>query len=193
MTRTKVGRIVCKPLTSGRWQDFERLFGVRGGCGGCWCMHWRLTHAQFEIQKGEQNRKLMKQIVDRGETPGILAYLDQKPIGWCAVAPREKYVRLERSRLLKPIDDQPVWSIVCLLVHKEFRRSGVSIALLRAAADHVRKNGGRIVEGYPVEPRTRNMPDVFAWTGIASAYRRSGFIDKIRRSATRPIMRRIVR
>jgi GNAT superfamily N-acetyltransferase len=155
-------------------------------------MHWRLTHAQFEIQKGEQNRKSMKQIVDRGETPGILAYLDRKPIGWCAVAPREKYIRLERSRLLKPIDDQLVWSIVCLLVHKEFRRCGVSIALLRAAADHVRKNGGRIVEGYPVEPRTRNMPDVFAWTGIASAYRRAGFTDKIRRSATRAIMRRIV-
>jgi GNAT superfamily N-acetyltransferase len=184
--------IVCKPLTRGRWKDFERLFGARGGCGGCWCMYWRLAHAQFEIQKGEQNRKSMKWIVDQGETPGILAYLGRKPIGWCAVAPREKYLRLRRSRLLKPIDEQPIWSIVCLLVDKEFRRCGVSVALLRAAADYVQLRGGRIVEGYPIEPRTSHMPDVFAWTGLASAYRRAGFVEHARRSATRPIMRRIL-
>jgi GNAT superfamily N-acetyltransferase len=184
--------IACKPLASGRWKDFEHVFGARGGCGGCWCMYWRLSHAQFEIHKGEQNRKSMKRIVDRGEIPGILAYLNRRPIGWCAVAPRKKYVRLERSRLLKPIDEQPVWSIVCLLVDKEFRRSGVSVALLRAAADYVRLSGGRILEGYPIEPRTSRMPDVFAWTGIASAYRRAGFIEQARRSATRPIMRRIL-
>ena len=144
------------------------------------------------LKKGEQNRKAMKRIVDRGETPGILAYLDARVVGWCAIARREKFVRLERSRVLKPIDDQPVWSVVCLLVDKQFRRRGISVALLRAAADHVRKSGGRIIEGYPVEPRTCNMPDAFAWTGIASAYRRAGFIEKCRRSATRPIMRRVL-
>jgi GNAT superfamily N-acetyltransferase len=184
--------IVCKPLTSGRWKDFERLLGARGGWGGCWCMYWRLAQAQFKTQKGEQNRKSMKRIVAQGEIPGILAYRGRRPIGWCAVAPREKYVRLQRSRLLKPIDEQPVWSIACLLVDKEFRRCGVSVALLHAAADYVRLHGGRIVEGYPVEPRTSHMPDAFAWTGVASAYRRAGFIEQSRRSATRPIMRRIL-
>jgi GNAT superfamily N-acetyltransferase len=155
-------------------------------------MYWRLAHAQFEIQKGGQNRKSMKWLVDQGETPGILAYLGGKPIGWCAVAPREKYLRLRRSRVLKPINEQPVWSIVCLLVDKEFRRCGVSVALLRAAADYVQLREGRIVEGYPIEARTSHMPDVFAWTGVASAYRRAGFVERARRSATRPIMRRIL-
>jgi GNAT superfamily N-acetyltransferase len=190
---TQLDRIICKPLTGGRWKDFERLLGERGGWGGCWCMYWRLTNAQFKHQKGEKNRKSMKRIIDRGETPGILAYLDGSPVGWCAVAPRQKYVRLEHSRLLRPIDDAPVWSISCLLVHNRFRRCGVSVALLQAAVDHVRKKGGRIVEGYPVEPRTCNMPDAFAWTGIASAYRKAGFIEMARRSAIRPIMRRILR
>jgi GNAT superfamily N-acetyltransferase len=184
--------IVCKPLTRSRWKDFERLLGARGGCGGCWCMYWRLAHAQFEIQKGEQNRKSMKWIVNQGETPGILAYLGRKPIGWCAVAPREKYLRLRRSRVLKPINEEPVWSIVCLMVNKEFRRCGVSVALLRAAADYVELRGGRIVEGYPIEARTSHMPDVFAWTGVASAYGRAGFVEHARRSAIRPIMRRIL-
>lgn len=188
----KTERIACKPLTSGRWKDFERLLGARGGWGGCWCMYWRLASTQFKTQTGEPNRTSMKRIVDQGEAPGILAYLDRKPIGWCAVAPRRNYARLEHSRVLKPIDDQPVWSVVCLLVDKQFRRRGVSVALLRAAAEHVRKKGGRIIEGYPVEPRTCNMPDAFAWTGIASAYCRAGFIEHARGSATRPIMRRVL-
>jgi GNAT superfamily N-acetyltransferase len=160
--------------------------------GGCWCMYWRLSDSDFKIQKGEQNRCSTKGIIDHGEVPGILAYLNRKPIGWCAVAPREKYIRLARSRVLKRIDDKPVWSVVCLLVHKEFRRRGVSVTLLRAAADHVRRNGGQIIEGYPVKPRTHNMPDAFAWTGIASAYRHAGFSEEASRSATRPIMRRIL-
>jgi GNAT superfamily N-acetyltransferase len=155
-------------------------------------MYWRLGDTQFKIQQGERNRKSMKRLVDQGEMPGILAYLGPRPIGWCAVAPRENYVRLQRSRVLKQIDEQPVWSIVCLLVDKEFRRRGVSVALLNAAADYVRLRGGRIVEGYPVEPRTNYMPDAFAWTGVASAYRRAGFMELARRSATRPIMRRIL-
>jgi GNAT superfamily N-acetyltransferase len=155
-------------------------------------MYWRLGDTQFKIQQGERNRKSMKRLVDQGEMPGILAYLGPRPIGWCAVAPRENYVRLQRSRVLKQIDEQPVWSIVCLLVDKEFRRRGVSVALLNAAADYVRLRGGRIVEGYPVEPRTNHMPDAFAWTGVASAYRRAGFMELARRSATRPIMRRIL-
>jgi GNAT superfamily N-acetyltransferase len=155
-------------------------------------MYWRLGDTQFKIQQGERNRKSMKRLVGQGEMPGILAYLGPRPIGWCAVAPRENYVRLQRSRVLKQIDEQPVWSIVCLLVDKEFRRRGVSVALLNAAADYVRLRGGRIVEGYPVEPRTNHMPDAFAWTGVASAYRRAGFMELARRSATRPIMRRIL-
>jgi GNAT superfamily N-acetyltransferase len=134
----------------------------------------------------------MKRIVDQGEIPGILAYLGRRAIGWCAVSPRKKYIRLQRSRVLKPIDEQLVWSIVCLLVDTEFRRCGVSVALLNASADYVRLRGGRIVEGYPVQPRTSHMPDAFAWTGVASAYRRAGFIEQARRSATRPIMRRIL-
>ena len=52
--------------------------------------------------------------------------------------------------------------------------------------------GARIVEGYPVEPRRGSMPDAFAWTGTASAFRRAGFVEVLRRSATRPIMRFVV-
>lgn len=180
-------------LTPDRWSDLEELFGARGACGGCWCMFWRLKRSEFETQKGDKNKAAFKAVVSSGEAPGILAYADGKPIGWCAIAPRETYPALERSRVLKRIDDKPVWSIVCLFIAKPYRRKGVSVELLKAAAEYVRKRGGKIVEGYPVEPRKDEMPDVFAWTGLASAFLKAGFVECERRSETRPIMRRNVR
>jgi hypothetical protein len=99
------------PVTPERWQDLEALFGERGACGGCWCMWWRLSRSQFEHQKGQQNREAFRAIVLSAEVPGLLAYKDGQPIAWCALAPRERYPVLERSRTLKRIDDEPVWSI----------------------------------------------------------------------------------
>ena len=182
-----------RELTPDRWSDLEQLFGERGACGGCWCMWWRLNRSTFNQQKGDKNKAAFKAVVDSGDTPGILAYSNGTPIGWCGIAPRETYPALERSRVLKRIDDKPVWSVVCLFIARPYRRKGVSVELLRAAAEYARKRGGRIVEGYPVEPRKNEMPDAFAWTGLASAFLRAGFVECERRSETRPIMRRKVR
>ena len=182
------------PLSKRRWSDFTRLFGAKGACGGCWCMWWRLSAKEFEDRKGEKNRRAMKRIVDAGRVPGLLAYLDGEPVGWVSVAPREEFPRLERSRILAPVDEKPVWSVVCLFVAREHRRRGIAVRLLEGAVDHVRENGGRIVEGYAVEPEEgKRVPDAFAYHGPAAAYRAAGFREVARRSPTRPIMRRVVR
>jgi GNAT superfamily N-acetyltransferase len=177
------------PLTSERWPDFERLFGERGAVGGCWCMWWRIKRSEFERQKGEGNKQAMKTIVESGEVPGLLAYDGDTAIAWCSVAPREHFPVLQRSRTLKPVDDTPVWSIVCFLVKKGYRGQGLAAQLLRAAVEHVKEQGGSVVEGYPVEPRKDPMPTVFAYTGFASTFRKAGFVECLRRSETRPIMR----
>ncbi len=182
-------QIQFHPLSSDRWTDLELLFGERGACGGCWCMWWRLKRSEYEKQKGEGNRKAMKAIVDSGEAPGILAYAEGTPVAWCSVAPRETFSVLSRSRILKPIDEQPVWSIVCFFVDRRFRNRGLSVQLLKGAVEYVRKKGGKVVEGYPVEPKKDRMPEVFAATGLASAFRQAGFAEYARRSETRPIMR----
>jgi len=185
----KVEDLKFHPLSPKRWRDLESLFGERGACGGCWCMWWRLKRSQFEHQKGKENKRALKKIVDSGETPGILAYAKGEPIAWCAVAPREAYVALERSRILKPIDDKPVWSIVCFFVARNFRHKGISVKLLKAVVEYCREQGAKIVEGYPMEPKKDQMPDAFAWTGLAAAFRQAGFKEILRRSPTRPIMR----
>ena len=177
------------PLTPRRWDDLVALFGPRGACGGCWCMWWRLKHSHFERQKGEENKRGLKRIADSGQIPGLLAYADGEPVGWCSVAPREAYPRLGRSRILKRVDNQPVWSVVCFFVDKRFRRRGVTVKLLGAAVEHAEKHGAKIIEGYPVEPRKGSTPDPFAFTGLVSAFRKAGFVEVLRRSDTRPIMR----
>ena len=152
-------------------------------------MWWRMPKSQYEQQKGERNKAALKEIIDSGTIPGIIAYLSDKPVGWCAVQPREAYPRMERSRVMKRIDYEPVWSVSCLFVARDFRRRGISSRLLSAAVDHARRNGAQIVEGYAVEPKKHKMPDVFASNGLASAYCAAGFVEVARGSETRPIMR----
>jgi GNAT superfamily N-acetyltransferase len=177
------------PLTTDKWMDFESLFGPRGACGGCWCMFWRLTRKEFERHKGEGNRKAMKAIVEAGKIPGILAFAQDRAVAWCSVAPREHFTALARSRILKPLDNLPVWSISCFFVEKNYRHKGLSTQMIKAALDYVKKNGGSVVEAYPVEPKKDKMPDAFAWTGLASSFIKAGFKECARRSETRPIMR----
>lgn len=177
------------PLTPDRWLDFEKLFGPRGATGGCWCMYWRIPRAQYTEQQGDMNRRNMKALVDAGTVPGIIGYEDDEPVGWCSIAPREEYPVLARSRILKPVDEQHVWSVVCFFTARGHRRKGVTVALLKAAVGYARSNGAKIIEGYPVEPKEGKSPDVFVFTGLAAAFRRAGFTEVLRRSETRPIMR----
>ena len=186
---TAAAKLKIHALTPERWPDLEKLFGPRGACGGCWCMWFRLKRSEFIKQKGPGNRRAFRRIVCSGEEPGLLAYAGAEPVGWCAVAPRECYPVLARSRVLKPIDDRRVWSVVCFFVARGFRRRGVTTALLKAAATHSRDKGATVLEGYPVIARKGGMPDAFAYTGLPSAFIRAGFVEVARRSPTRPIMR----
>jgi GNAT superfamily N-acetyltransferase len=182
-----------EPLTPERWDDFVKLFGARGACGGCWCMTPRLTSAEYEKKKGAANRRAMKRLVDSGRVTGLLGYLGDDAVAWCSIEPRSELVRLASSRVLKPVDDRPVWSIVCFFIDRTARGRGLSVEMIRAAVNHARAHGARIVEGYPVDPGGESYPATFAWTGLVSAFERAGFREVARRSPKRPIMRRAVR
>jgi GNAT superfamily N-acetyltransferase len=186
----KRNSLEIQPLTVENWADLERLFGPRGACAGCWCMWWRLPRPIWNMQRGEKNRHAFRKLVASGVPTGVIGYLENEPVGWCAVAPRKDYVRLEGSRILKPVDDRTVWSVTCFFVAKAYRRAGLTQQLLRAAVAYARKHGGRIVEGYPHDPRPGRMADAFAYTGFVSAFRSAGFEEVARRSDRRPIMRR---
>jgi GNAT superfamily N-acetyltransferase len=189
MKKEDLSNLKCFPLEKSRWKDFEELFGERGACGGCWCMAWRIKPKDFDKQKGAGNKKAIKKIVYKNETPGIIGYVDGKPVGWCAVAPREKFIRLENSRVLQKIDEKPVWSITCFFIAKPYRRQGLSTELLKGVIKFCKKKKVKILEAYPAEPYSDNIPAAFAWTGIPSAFTKAGFKVAARRSPKRPIMR----
>jgi len=184
------GSVAFLPLTKGNWNDFEALFGRHGAYGGCWCMWWRISRKEFEKQQGEGNRLAMKAVVDRGECPGILAYKDQVPVGWCSVASREHFQSLNRSPVLKRIDQEDVWSIVCFFIAKPYRGKGMTKHLIHAAVAHVRKHGGNIVEAYPTDPRGRAfLAPTSSFMGLPGVFQSAGFEICARPSKAKVIMR----
>lgn len=180
-------------LSAENWADFERLFGERGACGGCWCMSWRRKSKEFRAGSGAGNKRAMRTLVKAGRPTGILLYKDDEAVGWCSVAPREEFVRLEGSRVWAPVDDKPVWSVSCFFVAKPYRSQGVSVELLKAAVAFAKKNGAKIVEGYPQDLKGKKLPDAFVWTGLLGSYEKAGFAEAARRSPGKPIMRKVVR
>ena len=182
--------LTFEPLTYERWPDFETIFGPSGAYGGCWCMWWRTTRAQFQEQQGEGNRQAMHNIVQSGTVPGILAYASGEPVAWCSVAPREQFASLNRSRVLRPLDDLPVWSLVCLFVAREFRGRDLAVPLIRAAVDYAATQGAAVVEAYPTVPRSAGkLAPVSSFMGIPAMYERAGFVEYARPSPSRMIMR----
>ncbi len=157
-------------------------------------MNWRLPKKLFDEGKGVGNRKAMKKIIASGEVPGLLAYDANTPVAWCSVAPREAFPRMEKAPTLKRVDDQPVWSVTCFYMSKGYRRRGLSVALLEAAITYVKKQGGKILEGYPYEVKkgASPLPGAFVWTGLVPAFRKAGFKIAKRRSKSRPIMRYMI-
>lgn len=187
-----IAALESHPATPQRWGDLENLFGQHGAYAGCWCMWWRLTRSQFAKNGGEGNKKALKALVDSGQVPGILAYSRGQPMAWCSVGPRETYPVLERSRTLKRVDEQPVWSIVCFFVAKPFRRQGLMAQFLAVAVGYAVENGARIVEGYPVEPKESGLRNYEGYTGVVSAYGQAGFVQVARGGKGQAIMRYFV-
>lgn len=182
-------KLVFKPLTIENWGDFETLFTRRGVQNGCWCMYWRVKRSEFHRGYGEHNKEAMRRIVESGRVPGIIAYLNGAPVGWCSVAPREDFPVLDRSPTLKRVDDNPVWSIVCFYAPEEHRGRGIMGSLIKAAVGYAASRGAEIVEAYPVVPEKAWDPRYEVYTGVESTYRRLGFVEAARRSEKRIIMR----
>ncbi len=179
-----------QPLSKENWGSFVELFGNRGACGTCWCMSFRLSNTEFEEGKfNDGNKKAMKELVWSGAPTGILAFYEDMAIGWCAFAPREDFPKLAKSRVHKRIDERPVWSIPCSFIHKDFRRKGLSVEMLKGAINYAASQGIDIIEAYPTIPTKEKLPDAFAWIGLYKSFERAGFKVVDRTSKSRPMVR----
>lgn len=195
MSTTLRRRFTTKPLTPETWSDLEDLFALPGGSivRGCWCMYYRVTgKVSVAGAAGVDHKQQLCDLVEQGTVPGLVGYLDDAPAGWISLGPREDYLKLRRSPIMKPVDDTEVWSIVCTYVAKAHRGQGLQHLLLADALDHARDHGVRTVEAYPVDKPERSHDD-FMFFGSRSLYERAGFHEVVRRSPTRVVMRRGLR
>lgn len=177
-------------LTPERWPDFEALFGESQTCSSCWCMWWRLSRAEFEAGYREGNRRAMKAIVDAGRVPGLLGYRDGRAVAWCSVGPRDEFASLNRSPVLKRLDDAATWSIVCFFVSKRYRQQKITHQLIESAAEAARREGAEVVEAYPTVPREGRVAAVSSYMGLPSMFAAAGFTEVARPSKSKVVMRR---
>jgi GNAT superfamily N-acetyltransferase len=182
-------QIEVHPLTPSRWPDLESLFATHREPHSCWCMFWRSSEREFKGWSHDQRKGLLRARVDAGQVPGLLAYADGQPVGWCGLGPRAEFPMLQRSPTLKPVDALPVWSTVCFFVHPKHRRRGVASALLRGAVDFVRAQGAPALEGYPRLPKTPRIDAAYAYPGTLRLFESASFEELLRRSPGRAIVR----
>jgi ribosomal protein S18 acetylase RimI-like enzyme len=185
--------ITVRPLTPGRWPDFEAVFEAKG-CSiarGCWCMYYRESGKEAlptGVKPPEVRKARMKALVESGPPPGLIGYRGKTPVGWVTLGPRADFAKLRRSPVMKPVDGQPVWSIVCFVVPPAYRHQGVATALLQGAIAYARKHGVMLLEAYPVDKAERGADD-WLWHGARSMYDKAGFVEVARRRPERPVVR----
>lgn len=182
-----------RPLTPDRLDDLAALFATNGTCEGCWCTWHLVSSREFDAGYGAVNRERFTALATRSPTPlGVLAYRGGQAVGWCAVGPRSRYARSQRSPLLKrrdPAEDADVWLVTCFFVRRDARGGGVTADLLTAAVDLAAAHGARAVEGVPlVAGRRRAAAD--AYMGSEPTFRACGFAVRDRPSPLRVVMRR---
>jgi GNAT superfamily N-acetyltransferase len=187
------------PLTDDRVPDLAELFGQGGDPKWCWCTWFRVRGRDWTNATAAENRAVLEAAVRderaNDRAPGLVAYDEGAAVGWTSLGPRDDFERLAYSRLLAPVDDTPVWSIVCFVVGRRFRGRGVATALLDAAIAYSREHGATTLEAYPVEvPDGGRIPAANAYHGTLSMFERAGFsvIERRRWNAGSPV-RPIVR
>lgn len=186
---TEDNALSFRPATEENWLELQNLFGERGAYGGCWCTYWRLKRSEYESLSRDERKSKLNDMVKSGNPPGILAFMNNVPVGWCSFGRREEFPVLENSRVLKRVDGKDVWSIVCFYIEKSHRREGIMKNLLLEVIRLARAESVSIVEGYPIDPQAAKYPDAYAYTGLMSAFVSAGFVEVTRRSEKRPIMR----
>lgn len=165
--------------------ELLRFSDRHGKFGWCSCMRWRASSAGFRNSTKSGRKAALAELVREDIPVGILGYLEDEPVAWCSIAPRETYTALERSRTIPRVDDAPTWSVVCFFVDSKVRRQGFTVALLEAAVEYARSQGAHVIEGYPWPGGAS-----YLYMGTPSAFQKAGFHEAVRPG---PQNRRVMR
>jgi GNAT superfamily N-acetyltransferase len=175
-----------RPLDAETWDPLAALFAAGGDPRWCWCAYFAVRGLDWSNSSAAGNRALLRSRMEErptGHPPGLVAMRDGHAVGWVSLGPREGYDRLNHSRVYAPVDDAPVWSIVCFVVAKTARGEGVATALLEAAIAYAAEHGATVLEGYPVDTSAGRVPSANVYRGTLSMFERAGFAVAAKRQA----------
>lgn len=163
------------PLSPATWPDLVALFEQGGDPRWCWCAWYRVRAKAFSSTGVAEHRERLRALASQDPPPGLLAYVGDEAVGWVSFGPRSSFERLTYSKVLAPLDDRPVWSIVCFVVARRHRGRGIARALLRAAVEFARARGAPALEAYPADTSHGRIPAASAYRGTLSMFEAAGF------------------
>lgn len=168
--------IEVHPATYDRFDDVALILAPKNPeVPACWCLSYRLPNQEQRALSGRDRPARLRRYAQEGAPPGVIAYVDGEPAGWCSVAPRSSYHRLTHSRTIPTVDDAPVWSVICLVVRPPFRRQGLARHLVDGAVDYARSQGAPMLEAYPIDPKGERINSAFAYVGTTELFESAGF------------------
>ncbi|MGX5771365.1 GNAT family N-acetyltransferase [Microbacterium trichothecenolyticum] len=181
-----MAHITIEPATADRFDDAQHALSGGGDGRSCQCQWWMMTNAEWQKTSLEQRQQLLRDEVDAGPPPALIAYVDGEAAGWVRIGPRMKQVRLGRTRNFtgaseEAWDDASVWAVSCFVVRREHRNQGLNARLLDAAIRYARESGARVIEAYPLDPDAgRKIPSNELFHGVVSTFQEAGFREVAR-------------
>jgi GNAT superfamily N-acetyltransferase len=184
-----------RPLTPGRVDDFATVANPNRRPSHCWCLSHRLSAREITELGGGSREAAFRALCARENPPGVIGYDDGEPVGWCSIGPRSENTRLSQSRLIRPLDDVPVWSIICVVIRGGHRRRGYTTPLINGAVEYAATRGAPAVESYPVDPGSGRIDLTMAFVGTRAMFANAGFevagsTDAVASKLPRLVMRR---
>lgn len=185
MSTSADAQLVFHEVTSERWRDFVKFFERRGNPSYCWCMPFRADGTETrKTDRASRKASMSKRV--KGEVPiGLLGYLDDEPMAWCSIAPRETFRRLGGPKDPSEPSAEWVWSLTCFFIDRRLRGEGVMHQLLEAAIHHAKVQGATVLEAYPVAPDSPS----YRFMGFVSTFVEAGFEEVGRAGTRRHVMR----
>lgn len=186
--------VSIQPLTPDLWPAFEGLFGKQGACYGCWCTYFRLPPAARRASSSIRNKDHIRNRIDAGPPPGLLALEDGVAMGWMQIGPRADVPEWNnRGRASAPMadgsaDDPAVWAISCFFIRAKARGQGLTHLLVESGIEHARRSGARLLEACPMR-ESRDSRSIGLFVGSARVFEKAGFATMVERKTGRPLMR----
>jgi GNAT superfamily N-acetyltransferase len=189
------------PANEASWEDLHTVFGRRGSAPVCHCQRYKLAPREsFGSFPAEERALRLREQVHPGDpkaasTAGLIAFLDEEPVGWCAVEPRTAYPGLLRVYRTpwegrnEDKSDDSVWAVTCVFVRAGYRKRGIAYALAEAAVEHARARGARSLEAYPMRTEAGEITWDEIHVGAQSIFAAADMDEVSRPGVRRAVMR----